>query len=68
MTENAQRKKCPNTEFFSGPHIFAFGLNTETYGECGNAGKYGPEKTPYLDSFHAVMDSITIDFLRLFQK
>ena len=32
------REKCPNTEFFSGP----------------NTGKYGPEKTPYLDTFHAV--------------
>ena len=30
---------------FSGPYspVFGFGLNT---------GKYGPEKTPYLDSFH----------------
>ena len=33
-----------------------------------NAGKYGSEKTPYLDFFHGVMDSITTDFLRLFQK
>ena len=31
----------------------AFGLNTET--EFGpNAGKYGPEKSLYLDTFHAV--------------
>ena len=22
--------------------------------KCPNAGKYGPEKTPYLDTFHAV--------------
>ena len=29
----------------SGPHFPVFGLNT---------GKYGPEITPYLDSFHAV--------------
>ena len=42
------REKCPNTEFFLAcvfPHsdwIFP------------NAGKYGPEKTPYLDNFHAV--------------
>ena len=28
---------------FSGPYSPIFGLNT---------GKYGPEKTPYLDSFH----------------
>ena len=31
---------------FSGPYFPKFGLNT---------GKYGPEKTPYLDTFHAVM-------------
>ena len=30
---------------FSGPYFPLFGLNT---------GKYGPEKTPYLDTFHAV--------------
>ena len=29
---------------FSGPYFPAFGLNT---------GNYGPEKTPYLDTFHA---------------
>ena len=31
---------------FSGPCFPVFGLNT---------GKYGPEKAPYLDTFHAVM-------------
>ena len=40
------REKCPNTEFFL------------VYGEISafspNTGKYGPEKTPYLDTFHAV--------------
>ena len=46
------REKCPNTEFFLVrifPHsgwIFS-----------PNAGKYGPEKTPYLDTFHAVFAS-----------
>ena len=30
---------------FSGPYFPPFGLN---------AGKYGPEKTPYLDTFYAV--------------
>ena len=30
---------------FSGPYFPVFGLNT---------GKHGPEKTPYLDTFHAV--------------
>ena len=37
------RKKCPNVEFFSGPYFPVF---------SPNAGKYGPEKTPYLDTFH----------------
>ena len=31
-------EKCPYTEFFSGP----------------NTGRYEPEKTPYLDTFHAL--------------
>ena len=38
-------EKCPNTEYLS-----VFGPN---------AGKDGPEKTPYLDTFHAVKKSIT---------
>ena len=33
---------------FSGPHFPVLGLNT---------GKYGPEKTPYLENFHAVRTS-----------
>ena len=39
------REKCPNTEFFSGPCFLVFSPNT---------GKYGPGKTPHLDTFHAV--------------
>ena len=39
------REKCPNTEVFFGPYFPVFSPNT---------GKYGPEKTPYLDTFHAV--------------
>ena len=31
---------------FSGPYFPVFGLNT---------GKYGPQKTPYLGTFHAVV-------------
>ena len=34
---------------FSGPYFPAFRLNTEIYGV--DEGKYGPEKTPYLDTF-----------------
>ena len=50
-------EKCPNKEIFlirifphldwirrDTPYLFLFSLN---------AGKYGPEKTPYLDTFHA---------------
>ena len=43
----------------SGPYFPAFGLNTERYEvslriqtECE---KYGPETTPYLDTFHTVL-------------
>ena len=31
---------------FTGPYFLVFGLNI---------GKYGPEKPPYLDTFHAVI-------------
>ena len=41
------REKCPNMErVFSGPYLPVFGLNT---------GKYGPDKAPYLDTFHTVI-------------
>ena len=45
---------------FSGPYFPAFGLNTEKYFVSyfvfsPNVGKYGPEKTPYLDKFHTVL-------------
>ena len=44
---------------FSGPYFPAFGLNREMYRVNLrvqlNAGKYGPKKTPYLDTFQAVM-------------
>ena len=43
----------------SSPYFPVFGLNTEIYGVWFfvlslNTGKYGPEKTPYLGTFHAV--------------
>ena len=38
--------KVSKNRVFSGPYFPVFGLNT---------GKYGPEKTPYLDIFHAVI-------------
>ena len=47
----------PKYGVFSGPFFPVFGLNTERYGVCSpNVGKYRPEKTPYLDTFHAVLD------------
>ena len=42
----------------SGPYFPVFGLNTEIYGMNlriqSEYRKYGPEITPYLDTFHAV--------------
>ena len=38
----------------SGSYFPAFGLNTERSVFSPNAGKYEPEITPYLDTFHAV--------------
>ena len=44
---------------FSGPYFPAFVQNTERYGVSlriqSKCGKYGPEKTPYFDTFHAVV-------------
>ena len=37
---------------FSGPYFPVFSPNT---------GKYGPEKTPYLDTFHAVTIIISMN-------
>ena len=42
FANNSLREKCPKNGVFSGP----------------NTGKYGPEKTPYLDTFHAVIITI----------
>ena len=38
--------KVSQYKVFSVPNFLVFGLNT---------GKYSPEKTPYLDTFHAVL-------------
>ena len=44
---------------FSGPYFTKFGQNTERYSVFSpNAGKYGQEKTPYMDTFHTVKDII----------
>ena len=42
----------------SGPYYPAFGLNTQYLSILSpNAGKYGPEKPPYLNTFRAVCDT-----------
>ena len=38
----------------SGPYFPVFGLNT---------GKYGPEETPYLSTFHSVLFTLTCLYL-----
>ena len=51
-------EKCPNTEFFlvrNFPHLGGIRRDTEYLSVFSpNARKYGPEKTPYLDTFHAL--------------
>ena len=60
MTQpDALREMCPNTEFFL-VRIFTHSnwIRRDTkYLSVfsSNGGKYGPEKTPYLDIFHAVI-------------
>ena len=53
------REKCPNTEFFLVrifPHSDWIRRDTPYLSVLSpNAGKYAPEKTPYLDTFHAVI-------------
>ena len=54
----SQREKCPNPEFFLVcifPHPDWIRRDTEYLSVFSpNVGKYGREKTPYLDTFHAV--------------
>ena len=58
LLSSSLREKCPNREFFL-IHIFLHPdwMRRDTpylsvFSQ--NAGKYGPEKTPHLDNFHAV--------------
>ena len=51
-------EKCPNTEFWL-IRIFVHSDRIQRFTEkisvfSLNAGKYGPEETPYLDTFHTV--------------
>ena len=59
-TLNSLREKCPNRSFIWS----VFSRIRNEYGDlrskCGNAEKYGPEKTPYLDTFHALGWSMKI--------
>ena len=57
------REKCPNTEFFL-VRIFLYPDWRRRFTEyisifSPNTGKYGSEKAPYLDTFHAVYSSAT---------
>ena len=55
----ALRQKCQNTEFFLisiSPHSDWIRRDTEYLSVFSpNVGKYGLKKTPYLDTFHAVL-------------
>ena len=43
--------KVSEYRVFSGPYFPVFNLNI---------GKHGPEKTPYLDTFHAVINILLV--------
>ena len=59
LTSASLREKCPNTEFFLVrifPHSGLIRRDTPYLSIFSpNAGKHRPEKTPYLDTFHAVL-------------
>ena len=58
LLKHTLREKCPNTEFFLVrifPHSDWIRRDTSYLSVFSpNVEKYGPEKTPYLDIFHAV--------------
>ena len=62
--DNTPSEKCPNTEFFLVrifPQSNWIRRDTEYLSVLSpNAGKYGPEKALYLDTFHAVTTSVVI--------
>ena len=51
-------KKCPNTEFFSGPYFPVFGQKDIPYLSVfsSNAGKYEPEKNSVFGHFSRSVD------------
>ena len=59
------REKCPNADLFL-VRIFLYSKWIRKISVFSpNTGKYGPEITPYLDTFHAVMVSW---FIRMFKE
>ena len=63
-------EKCPNTDFFL-VHISLYLDYIRKFAEyisvfSSNTGKYGTEKTPYLDTFHAVINFEPIGFVSLY--
>ena len=60
MLKESTAGKISKYGVFSGPYFPLFGLNTEIYFSVfsPNTGKYGPEKTPYLDTSYAVKHGI----------
>ena len=51
-TSNTQRENCPDMEFF----LVRISPHSDWIQSGKNAGKYGPGKTPYLDTFHLPMN------------
>ena len=77
LEDNALCEKCPNTEFFPVlifPHSDSIRRDTSYLSVFSpNEGNNGPEKTPYLDTFHAVMcvflnRSKTLHWQHFFEK
>ena len=54
IRKNATLQKVSKYGVSSGPYFPVFGLNI---GYSSNTGKCRPERTPYLDTFHAVCGS-----------
>ena len=56
---NLHKVMIKNTHFFA--LIVSYLQRLEIYVFSPNTGKYGPENTPYLDTFHAVLVSVLTD-------
>ena len=60
------REKCPNTEFFLvciSPHSDWIRRDTKYLSVFSpNVGKYGPEETPYLDTFQTVLRLVLLKY------